>query len=163
MKLDRAYQRSLLEQLAESYPKAHDFGAHFEALDEAERAKFRANIAYLEEHGLVDRRNTEVGGVMFVGGPRITHIGMDFLADDGGLSAILGTVTVKLHADTIRELVIAKVESAPLPPEQKSKVKQHLQAMSSEALKALTKSLVEKGLQNVPDVAQWLQALPLHL
>ncbi len=41
---------------------------------------------------------------------RITAKSIDLLEDDGGVSAILGVVTAKLHEDTIRNLVLAEVK-----------------------------------------------------
>lgn len=164
MKLDRDYQRELLELLAKSYPRPHDVRQLVQDLKGEDGAKYLANMAYLDEHGLVESKiSYGLNGDALMGLPRITHRGMDFLADDGGLSAILGVVTVKLHADSIRELIASKVESASIPPAEKSKLKQHLATLSAEAMKTLAKSLVEKGLQNVPDVVHWLQTLSIHV
>ncbi|WP_343548001.1 hypothetical protein [Ralstonia sp.] len=163
MKLDRDYQRRLLEQLAESYPRPHDLREFLQGLEEEAEAKYVANMMYLDEHGLIESSiSFGLDGHASMGMPRINHRGMDFLTDDGGLSAILGVVTVKLHADTIRELITTKIEGTPIPEEQKSKLKRHLSTLSGEAMKALTKSLVEKGLQSVPDIVHWLQTLPIH-
>ena len=163
MKLDRDYQRHLLEQLAESYPVGHDVRDLLQGLEGEAEAKYLANMMYLDEHGLIESSiSFGLDGHASMGMPRINHRGMDFLTDDGGLTAILGVVTVKLHADTIRELITAKIDSAPIPEEQKSSLKQHLSTLSAEAMKALTKSLVEKGLQSVPDIVHWLQTLPTH-
>lgn len=164
MKLDRDYQHRLLEQLAESYPRPHDVRELLRGLEGEEEAKYLANMIYLDEHGLIESSiQFGLDDHASIGLPRITHRGMDFLADDGGLSAILGVVTVKLHADSIRELIASKVDSAQIPPAEKSKLKQHLATLSAEAMKTLAKSLVEKGLQNVPDVVHWLQTLPIHV
>ena len=86
----------------------------------------------------------------------ITAAGLDFLADDGGLSAILGVVTVKLHADTIRDLIGAKIDAAAIPAEQKSALKQRLAGLSGKALEAATADLVRTGLDHLPDAAHWL-------
>ena len=83
--------------------------------------------------------------------------GLDFLADDGGLSAILGVVTVKLHADTIRDLISAKIEEAAIPPEHKSALKKGLASLSEKALGAATTDLVRTGLDHLPDAAHWLR------
>lgn len=68
-------------------------------------------LQYLEEHGLC-KSGVMIGadGHLALGESRITAAGLDFLEDDGGLSAILGVVTVRLHADTIRALIDAKIE-----------------------------------------------------
>lgn len=111
MRLDRARQRQVLEALASCYPSyGNDFFAVGEESNEV------ANLWYLREHELIEASlDQTLGGSFIFSGARITAKGLDFLADDGGLSAILGTVTVKLHADTIRELLIAKIEHSTLP------------------------------------------------
>jgi len=92
-----------------------------------------------------------LSGSLVFQGASITAKGLDFLADDGGLSAILGTLTVKLHEETIRELLLQRVTDSDLSNEEKSMLREQLKSMSSEALKSLTKSLVEKGIQYAPN------------
>ncbi len=75
-------------------------------------------------------------GFIQLGAASITAAGLDFLADDGGLSAILGVVTVKVHADTIRDLIAAKIDTADLPVEKKSALKKQLAALPETALRA---------------------------
>lgn len=63
-----------------------------------------ANLRYLE-----DTWSFKGGAIIGVDGlafseSTITAASLDFLEDDGGLSAILGIITVKLHADTIKGL-----------------------------------------------------------
>ncbi|WAL81500.1 hypothetical protein OYT13_16810 [Pandoraea sp. XJJ-1] len=163
LKLDRAYQRELLTELASSYPRAHDIRPMLKDVDDETEEKYIANAAYLEAHGLIDARiSYSLNGGAMLGLPTITARGMDFLADDGGLSAIFGVVTVKLHADTIKDLIESRVDASAASPAEKSALKKHLSTLSSEAMKTLAKSLVEKGLQNVPDVVQWLHTLLPH-
>lgn len=75
---------------------------------------------------------------------------MDFLADDGGLSAILGVLTVKLHDETIRHLIEARINSSDLPAEQKAGLLATLKDLPGEALKHLTEKLLDAGLDNWP-------------
>ena len=102
-----------------------------------------------------------LGRAPFLGRERhdSTPAGLDFLSEDGGLSAILGVVTVKLHADTIRDMIAAKIEAAPIPANEKSALKRHLAALSETGLKAATTDLVKIGLEHLPDAIHWLQTL----
>lgn len=148
MRLDRERQREILEALAEVYPS---YITQF-VDSENERADLEI-IWYLREHELVEASLVfSVSGSMIFQGARITAKGMDFLADDGGLSAILGTVTVKLHADTIRELILSRVEASASSESEKSWVRTTIESMSSEGLKTLTRTLVQKGLDRTPDL-----------
>ena len=154
MRLDRVRQREILQTLAAVYPsEAHDFVRKDAAQDDY------ANLWYLREHGLVNSAMKHaLSGAVSFHGATITAKGLDFLADDGGLSAILGIVTVKLHADTIRELLLSKIDQAALPVEKKSWLKTSVETMSTEALKELVKSLVKMGVDAAPDLLAITQA-----
>ena len=93
---DRKIQRQIFETLRTAYPKRVDTRSMTFSDTVGE------NLAYLEEHGLVDAK---WAGNFAVANAKITARGIDFLSDDGGLSTILDTVTVKLHSDTIKELL----------------------------------------------------------
>jgi hypothetical protein len=115
---------------------------------------------YLEEHRLCKSGlQIGAGGDIMFGASSITAADLDFLADDGGLSAILGVVTVKLHANTIRDLIAAKIEATAMPAEKKSTLKQRLAALSDTGLTAATTDLVRTGLDHLPDAAHWLSKL----
>jgi hypothetical protein len=157
MKLDRALQRQILETLRSAYPR-RDRAQLFAGAkdDDALEELIIANLVYLEEHKLVH------SGVTFSlsGSAIYTGAGsLDFLEDDGGLTTILGTVTVKLHADTIRDLMLAKVEAAPLPPAEKSALKKAISTLSGEALKEIAKKLVAAGMDSAPDAITFLKDL----
>ena len=153
MKLSRDRQREILEELAKVYPRftTDVVRPDFEEDD-------LTNIWYLREHELIaGSLDFSLSGAFIFQGAKITAKGIDFLADDGGLAAILGTVTVRLHADTVRELLLAKVEKSALIAPEKAKLRKHLETMSNEALKSVTKTLVEQGLQKIPDLIQLIQ------
>src|SRR5439155_24424734 len=99
-----------------------------------------------------------VDGPIDIGPATITAAGLDFLADDGGLSAILGVVTVKLHADTIRDLIAAKIEAAPIPEAEKSMLRKRMAEVPETVLRSMTTDLVKLGLDHVPDAIHWLRA-----
>lgn len=82
--------------------------------------------------------------------PKITARGMDFLADDGGLSAILGVVTVKLHEETLKELIGQKISESDLTAPEKSRLLDQLKSLPAKTGKHLTQKLVDAGLPNWP-------------
>jgi hypothetical protein len=131
--LDRALQRQILELLREHYPRGAIPVRDLELGEE----RAAANLRYLEEHGLCES-GVMIGadGYLAFGSSTITAAGLDFLEDDGGLSAILGVVTVKLHADTIRCLIDAKIETSSMPTEEKSKLRKILANLSESGLKS---------------------------
>jgi len=154
--LSRERQRELLLQLQERYP-AHGY---FHGETPEEEREIAENLVYLEQHRLCES-GVQIGADGFVqlGASSITAAGLDFLSDDGGLSAVLGVVTIKLHADTIRALIAAKIEESELPVEQKSALRQRLSGLSEKALGAATTDLVRSGLEHLPDATRWLRQL----
>ena len=90
MQLDRELQLTLLQELRDNFP--NDVAVHRLASYSEDR-QFLGNLIYLREHGLV---SGEITAVISVGGSIksmpwaiITAAGLDFIEDDGGLSAIL--------------------------------------------------------------------------
>lgn len=158
MRLDRDLQRKVLEACASIYPKPAD-PTKVAVACEADEDGFNANVAYLAEHGLVDCEVRRVGGEVALTVCAITARGLDFLADDGGLTAILGTVTVKLHADTIREMLIARVDSSSESAEKKGLLRKQIAALPGTALQALTTHAAQEGLAHVPDLWHWIQGV----
>jgi hypothetical protein len=156
-KLDRAVQRRILEGLATQYPEqvhATELG-----FDESS-SDWNVNVLYLDEHRLVEaERQTMLSEGTFAPVARITARGMDFLADDGGLGAILNVTTVRFEAATLRELIGDRIDRANLPPEDKGRVKAWLQTAGTEALKETTKRLVGEAIERSPQMLVQLQTL----
>lgn len=149
MLLDRSMQLKVLKHYADIYPgesceKWSAFGDHEHAV--------AANLFYLQEHGLVKIRGqlASEGSLIYQGG-RITAKGIDFLADDGGLSAILGVVTIKLHDDTIKALVEQRILASNLPEPEKKRLIDRLRDLSAETTKHLVLKLVDLGLEKSQD------------
>ncbi|RXE48721.1 hypothetical protein B4O83_12380 [Chromohalobacter israelensis] len=154
--LDRHLQRDLLNQLAEAYPENRK-----DVLPEGDpHSSVSVNLHYLQEHGLVQigkpaarpfiKRGAEDREARTVyRGVAITAAGIDFLEEDGGLSAILGVVTVRLHSETIREIE-AKILASNQPETEKTRLLDRLRSMPEEGLKTLTQELVRTGLNHSP-------------
>ncbi|WP_119157447.1 hypothetical protein [Caldimonas tepidiphila] len=157
--MDRALQREILERLAAAYPSQMQPEELTLGLDSEDR-RWIFNATYLHEHGLIDAKSVKfLSGQMRVHLAAITARGLDFLQDDGGLSAMLGVVTVRLEAETLRALLEAKVQASGLPPEEKARITTALRDLGGEALKAATTRLVEAGMDHWPEALAWLQTL----
>lgn len=160
MRLTRDLQLKILHALADAHPEGLFFeGGPFQWESNEEEATLISNVIYLEEHGLLHsgfrRRGTiSDNGYIEAAETTITAAGMDFLADDGGLRAILGVVTVRLHDDTIRDLIASKLQDSDLPPPEKQRLIDQLRALRGESIKHLTMKLLDAGLEN------WPAALP---
>ena len=148
--LDRNLQREILKELNNIYPdsKTYEYwidaaiaqvAGVIETVGEAELyiAKRSANLRYLAEHGLVVCNDKNLSATV-----KITAKGIDFLSDDGGLSAILGVVTVKLHSDTIQALIAAKIDQAEISDSEKSWLKKELGKIKDTALSTFTANAI---------------------
>lgn len=128
---------------------------------EPEEFKLVFNIAYLHEHGLLSteiRFTSDGTNRPIWAHAALTAAGVDFLEDDGGLSAILGVVNVRLHADTVRELLAARIAEDPsLTEETKSALREAIKKQPETALSEITTRLVQAGLAHLPDAIQILQ------
>lgn len=139
-KFDRNVQRELLSYLCDIYPETADtsgLSPFFEKF--GSRANFTANALYLAEHELlVVKVSNEIGrGVTIIDQlTKITSKGIDFIRDDGGLSAILNVQTVKLHRDTVVVLEDL-IAISNMSDVDKEKAKSTLAELSTEALKTI--------------------------
>src|SRR5688572_3037648 len=81
-----------------------------------------AQLFYLAEHDLSERACTlESSGHVVVNMSRlkITTTGLDFIADDGGVTAIRGPVTITILDETIKQVIAARVVESDLALDQK--------------------------------------------
>lgn len=112
------------------------------------------NMVYLTGHKLLSSLdNTNY---------QITSKGIDFIQNDGGLSAILNVQTVKFHTDTIndmRSLLETYIQNSDLPEEEKSELSELLSQLGEEAIKTCFTKLLEKGLENIPTLGSFLGVL----
>lgn len=156
-RLDREYQREILTKLAEAYPHPADATCAFGEVG----SDFLVNVHYLHEHGLVSANIMQpISGGAVIGPVTITARGLDFMQDDGGLSAILGTITVRLHDDTIRALLIEKVEASSGDIAVKGKLVETIKGLPADALKKLAEKAMTAGIEHLPEridqLRQWL-------
>lgn len=161
MKIDRELQHRLLQAAADEYPG--DVYPQVDDLEWEEQKNVAGQLFYLAEHGLI-KNHSQIsmdGHVMF--GPyKATKSGIDFIADDGGLSAVLGVVTIKLHDDTVRSLLIQSVQKSSGDETVKGSLVAQIKALPAEALKTLTTKALEAGLQNLPNAIQLLHTWLHH-
>ena len=152
MPINRDTQRRLLELLAPQFDHFVDL-QHEDRLG-FERADMDFQLAYLEEHGLVECKRAGMDRIIIMA--RITAKGLDFLEEDGGLSAILGVVTIRLHDDTIKELIAQKILESDLAQPDKRRYLDALRELPAETTKHVVLKLVDMGLAAGPKAMEWL-------
>jgi len=156
--LDRDLQNAILRILEQAYPASVSVDVFTE---HAPPEIVNANVCYLSEHGLIDCIDgTTLGSACrLLIEPKITARGLDFLADDGGLTAILGRVTVRLHEDTIKETIAAWVAAQGLSAADSSRYISRLRALPADATKHLLLRFLDLGLESAPKALQLIQTL----
>lgn len=154
MPIDRNYQLKVLEAMYQNYPSAgpgpRNAGSigHF-GLD--------PDYSYLIEHGLVRYLRDEQTVPLYR--YFITSKGIDFLENDGGLSAILNVVTVRLHQDSLAALLKQHIDTSDLPPTEKAALSKKLETLSDEGSKHLLTKALDYGLSNAPNAISWISEL----
>lgn len=139
----RAVQLEILQGLRACYPAMAD-------VQQWKHANLAAELYYLNEHGLANVSFSKALGQPIPKpiSARLTAKGIDFLQDDGGLSAILGVVTIKLDDDTIKKMIKAKIIDSDLPQPDKSRYLDALRELPGETTKHLVLKLVDMGLDH---------------
>lgn len=159
-KFDRLLQREMLTILINAYPGSpNDFDYDPGIIDDVDHFKLAANLIYLAQHQLIQivmpksELEPEDWRWMF-DSAKATCKGVDFMLNDGGLTAILNIQTFNIHRDTITALEDI-ISLSNLPEPEKAGIVSKLQQLPSTAIEHLTKELLVKGALNLP------AALPL--
>ena len=145
----------MLQVLKESYP-AHS--PHFTTQFEPD-PDFLSNLRYLYGHGLLTGIEVKSLSAHNLQNVKITERGLDFLEDDGGIGAILRTVTVKLDADQLRQILTSKVQALSIPEEKKASALDTIHKLPAEILNKLVMKFVERGIEHFPELLEFLQNL----
>ncbi|MDG3555299.1 hypothetical protein P7L54_04960 [Acinetobacter bereziniae] len=158
MNLDRELQRQILQIASTVYPRpvGDELDELYEPLDDL---KLAANLKYLEQHRLISPNSLSISmdGMFSFGPVLITHTGMDFLADDGGLSSILGTVIIKFETEQLKAILTAKIMSSDLSLERKTTMIEAIKELPAEGLKHLTTKIVDVGWENLDSLMALIQ------
>jgi hypothetical protein len=152
--LDRKLQNEILTTAASEYPGQLRYGGGKRFASVAEVV----NAAYLDEHGLLKVTWPNEFERHTLRSVTITAKGLDFLANDGGLSAILGVVTIKLHEDSIKALLLEKLAESNAPKSVRQRVAEQIRSLPAEATKEVALAVVKSGLREIPDLVAWIGA-----
>lgn len=148
IKLEREKQKKLLQILFNAYPNHLQKNAYVELKSMFDSDDtFIANLLYLEEHELIHsglQQHLNDYSINF-GAIKITAKGIDFIQQDGGLSAILNVQTIKFHRDAVIVLEDL-IAISNMSSEQKEKAKSTLGEMSTEAIKTVVQAVATAGL-----------------
>lgn len=123
-----------------------------------------SNLWYLHRHDLIeyslisiDNFSSNIIGLIQEESIKITEKGVDFIRDDGGLSAILNVTTIKIHNETLEKLEDIIKQSSLTEVEKKSYLGK-LKELPVDATKHLVLKLLDLGLSRAPDVIQLISS-----
>ncbi|WP_411850698.1 hypothetical protein ACLB90_17800 [Stenotrophomonas sp. LGBM10] len=117
-------------------------------------------IKYLRDHGLLDVIiSTSLDGEFFLGTTRITSAGLDYLSDDGGLTEERGGTTVKIHADSLQQMLELMVLRSDLDQPQKQRYVDELRKLPAETTKHLALKAVDAAMAHSGKLLPLLQSM----
>lgn len=120
--------------------------------------KNERHLVYLIEHGLckVYYQKSLEQELYFAAPMSLTSKGIDYLSENGGLTAQEKTITIRFEEDTIKKLIEAKIESMNATEKEKHSLKQYLKSLSGKILEEKVLALVSLGINHIPDLTGWL-------
>ncbi len=135
MQFNRKLQYDVLKALAEVFPDSllvaslpgYEIGRNF-----------MGNLFYLKEHGLIEGGDIrEPGQCRSMVDAQITKTGLDFIADDGGLPAILGHYQIKLKKDELIFIIDSSLKQSGLAEGRREEIVESLSSFTPVILKKL--------------------------
>lgn len=156
MSTRKELQRAILKRLEDEGRKL--FAR--ELADLGEHAAIGREVAYLAGSGLITAATRESDGVVHYAWANITPKGSDFINADDTIGADVHVLTIKLHEDTIRSLLIARVRESEADDTVKGKLVDQLKSLPAEAVSKLAERALDQALRYMPNAIQWLQTAP---
>lgn len=164
--LEREQQRKILELLNTVYP-AKMYRAGIEtALPDIDAEMLPALMKHLDELGYAEADihiSSDGRKRVTLLRASITARGRDYLKPDGGLTAERDALVVRLHADTIRDMLVSRIEQSELEGSAKAKLIDQVKSLPAKGLEAVVTALAEQGLALMPGAILWLQTLIPHV
>ncbi|WP_130732991.1 hypothetical protein [Komagataeibacter xylinus] len=163
-KPDKRRLRTLLEFIADR--KSHN-GLALTALSDENNGNIPNEVfydlQYLQNHGYCDiaaLHQSPIGERWTWADPvTVTASGTDWISDDGGLTAEKNTITVRFDESTIKLLLKQRLEMTDAPEDEKSKIRQAIEAAPATVLQAAVSEAATSGLAHIPNVLDWLGRL----
>lgn len=144
-KFDRELQKDILIKCIAAYPGYTVWNQFPPEIQDYGDDVLSANILDLAEHRLITIKNrTSDAPYSFLDNMKATAGGIDFMLNDGGLSAVLKVQTVKFHRDAVVVLEDLIAISS-ISDSEKEKAKSALCDLPLEALKTVVQAATAAG------------------
>jgi hypothetical protein len=149
MELDRKLQREVLLALQDEYPDSLLVSVLPGYTNDR---NFMGNLFYLQEHGLIEGGDIrEPGQCRSMVDVQITKSGLDFLANDGGISAILGSFMLRIPCNEIVEAVEMSFREEEIDEDVRANILDSISKLDSEAMKELVTLMLENSARDKID------------
>lgn len=158
-KFNRELQNHILTVCIASYPHHTSWSQYdpesFPGL--MDEHMLAANIYYLSERGLifVSPQRTD-DPYSLLENIKATADGIDFMMGDEGLKSVLDIRTIKIHSDTMTQLIDI-ISSSNIPAEEKHGILSKLRELPASAITHLTNELTVKAALALPGALQLIQ------
>jgi hypothetical protein len=167
MELDREFQLQVLHYLVGCQPDGvREIPELPGATGEEGRRKLLSTLRYLADHELIVNGYSigeDYGGDTYwvaKARTRITAKGLDFLADDGGLGAILGVVTIRVDAAQWAEHLASRVEQLKTAtPHERSELAKAIRKLPAKAIEKLSGKMLDWAVDHAEDALPLLHRL----
>ncbi|HEL3751352.1 TPA: hypothetical protein UMV35_003690 [Stenotrophomonas maltophilia] len=117
-------------------------------------------IQYLKDHGLLDVHISRMlDGDFALGGAHITSAGLDYLSEDGGLTEELGSMKIKIHAESLQQMLELMVLRSDLDQPQKQRYVDELRKLPAETTKHLALKAVDAAIAQSGKLLPLLQSM----
>ena len=138
--MNRELQSKILNSLKDSYPERVDLNQLRREVGE----DVGADLEYLYDHGLVTGHyiNTLGSAKSTFIWAQITSEGLDFLEDDGGLSALRNTIHVRFDTEELKT-VLVDVFTQNAPEDKQETVRGAIRSLPAAAVRDLFAKLLE--------------------
>ncbi|MDR1946620.1 MAG: hypothetical protein LBQ51_05580 [Desulfovibrio sp.] len=152
MEIDQELNKVILAHLRE-HPAPQPSGVWRDfARSNGDEKKLLEHMLYLEEHGLIRSgvvRSADGNHMVNTGVMNITAKGRDVLAADGGLSAVLNTVTIKIHEDSLERIERFLARNARNQSEA-SDMSSRLRSLPAAAIEHFSMKIMDLAMEKLP-------------
>lgn len=151
--MNKELNNEILSKLSSSFPNAITYINDVLDISLYESKDIFRSLAYLKEHSLITYKVCGTLGqhsfddmLSFA----ITSKGLDTLLEDGGLSAELNTVTLKLDEESLKALLMLRINDTEMNLTQKQRIQEAIKDMPAESLRVVYAKILGAAFDSLP-------------
>lgn len=159
--LERDYYIDVLQKLAETAPDHMGSVEWFQEKANENLKKYIVNLQYLEQKWLVVSHiiRSVDGKYSCAFPPELTADGWDYTSQEGGVRANIDTITVKIHENTLAQLIYAINQSQNMDQPLKDRLVSAAKSLPEKAMSSLVTQLIGVALSHPEKVVSLFQSV----